>query len=342
MRDARLLTWVLADPMRALDLTAQNWASLITMAQAERLLGSLAVRLEGLPVPETAARVFERAKRATAQERQAALWEAEMARRALAPLGVPVILLKGTAFVAAGLDAGQGRHIGDLDILVPRAAMPQVERAVQDAGWSFVKDDPYDDHYYRTWMHELPPMMHDERDRLIDIHHTILPITARVRPDADALIAAAAPLENGLYTLSPEDMVLHAVAHLFADGDLEGGLRNLWDMDRLIREFADRDPEFWTRLKARSNLHSLTPYLSRALRLCHHLYETPVDPYLAWKPRQGDIYYIGRLLARNGWGQETRKILRKAFYIRSHWIRMPPVLLAQHLSTKWWKARKKK
>jgi hypothetical protein len=341
MRDARLLTWVLADPMRALDLSAQNWSSLITIAQAERLLGSLAVRLEGLSVPETVARVFERAKRATAQERQAALWEAEMARRALAPLGVPVILLKGTAFVAAGLDAGQGRHIGDLDILVPRAAMLQVEGAVQNAGWSFVKDDPYDDHYYRTWMHELPPMMHDERDRLIDIHHTILPLTARVTPNADALIAAAVPLENGLSILSPEDMVLHAVAHLFADGDLQGGLRNLWDMDRLIREFGDRDPEFWARLKTRSNLHSLTPYLSRALRLCHHLYETPVDPYLAWKPRQRDIFYIGRLLARNGWGQEVHKVLRKAFYVRSHWIRMPPVLLARHLSTKWWKARKK-
>ena len=41
-----------------------------------------------------------------------------MARRALAPLGIPLILLKGAAFVASGLDAGRGRMIGDLDILV--------------------------------------------------------------------------------------------------------------------------------------------------------------------------------------------------------------------------------
>ncbi len=342
MRDARLLTWVLADPVRCMDLTAQHWTALITLAQAERLLGSLAYRLDGLAKPETVARVLDRAQRATAQERQAALWEAEMARRALSHLNVPVILLKGTAFVAAGMDAGQGRHIGDLDILVPKESLDRVEAAVKSAGWSFIKDDAYDDHYYRTWMHELPPMMHNERDKLIDIHHTILPLTARVTPDANALIADAVSLENGLYILSPQDMLLHAVAHLFADGDLEGGLRNLWDMDRMIREFTDRDPEFWTKLKTRSNLHSLTPYLSRALRLCHHLFETPVDRYLAWKPRQGDIYYIGRLLARNGWGQETRKILRKAFYIRSHWIRMPPVLLARHLWTKYWKARKAK
>ena len=64
-----------------------------------------------------------------------------MARRALAPLDVPVILLKGTAYAAAGLEAGRGRSIGDLDILVPRAALPDVERALLAAGWEWVKED---------------------------------------------------------------------------------------------------------------------------------------------------------------------------------------------------------
>ena len=106
-----------------------------------------------------------------------------MARRALAPLGCPVILLKGTAFVAAGLEAGQGRAIGDLDILVPRDRLDDVEAALLAAGWEWVKPDPYDDAYYRRWMHELPPLIHRERDRMIDVHHTILPLTARITPD---------------------------------------------------------------------------------------------------------------------------------------------------------------
>ena len=38
---------------------------------------------------------------------------------------------------------------------------------------------PYDDAYYRDHMHELPPLIHKERDRMIDVHHTILPLTAR-------------------------------------------------------------------------------------------------------------------------------------------------------------------
>jgi Uncharacterised nucleotidyltransferase len=337
MRDARLLAWVLAQPSRALSLSAQNWTALLVMAHAERLAGSLAVRLEGLAIPPEAVRVLDRARKTAEGDRTTALWEAEMARRALAPLGIPVILLKGAAFVAAGLNAGCGRQIGDLDILVPRERLDDVEAALLSAGWEWVKPDPYDDAYYRDHMHELPPLIHRERDRMIDVHHTILPLTARVTPDAESLIAESDSLENGLRTLSPQDMLLHAVAHLFADGDLAGGLRNLWDIDRLVREHSDA-PDYWKKLHERSAHHSLTRHLSRALRLARHLYETPVDDYLAWQGRKGDVLYLGRLLARNGWGQENRKLLRFGFYLRSHWLRMPPLMLARHLWTKWRKS----
>ena len=78
--------------------------------------------MEGRRVPARVAAIFEAARRDAAYARTQALWEAEMARRALAPLGVPVVLLKGTAFHAADLDACIGRSVGDLDILVPRAS----------------------------------------------------------------------------------------------------------------------------------------------------------------------------------------------------------------------------
>ncbi len=332
--DARHLTKALADPSYVLGLDARGWTALLTMAQAERLTGNLAYRLEGLAIPAAAKAVLDAAKVTAESGRTQALWEAEMARRALEPLGVKTVLLKGTAFVAAGLDAGRGRLIGDLDILVPRDRLDEVEKALIGSGWEWVKPDPYDDAYYRDHMHELPPLIHSERDRMIDVHHTILPRTARPTPDAEALMADAVALENSLYTLSPPDMIIHAVAHLFADGDLQGGLRNLWDIDRLIREHSGA-AEYWSQLVVRARLHGLVPHTSRALRLTHHLFGTPVDAYLAYEPRRSDIFYIGRMLARNGWGRETRKILRLAFYIRSHWLRMPPLMLTKHLWTKW-------
>ena len=193
--------------------------------------------------------------------------------------------------------------------------------------------DGYDDGYYRRWMHELPPLIHRTRDRMIDVHHTILPLTARPRPDAAALIAASVALENGLRILSPADIIVHAAAHLFADGDLAGGLRNLWDIDRLLREFDS--PGFLARRSdERARLHQLAGPVARALRLAHRLYGTPVDRAVAGRFGLADRLFEARLLARNGWGQEKRKALRFAFYVRSHWLRMPPLMLARHLWVK--------
>jgi Uncharacterised nucleotidyltransferase len=324
MNGARLLIRALRDPAGISDC---DWNGLVSAARAEQLIGSLAFRMEGQAVPARVAAIFEAARRDAAHARTRALWEAEMCRRALAPLGVPVILMKGTAFHAAGLDASIGRSVGDLDILVPRDRLDSVEAALLGAGWEHVKPaGGYDDSYYRRWMHELPPLIHKDRDRMIDVHHTILPLTARPRPDAAALIAASVELADGLRVLSPADMIVHAAAHLFADGDLAGGLRNLWDIDRLLREFDSAD--FRRTLAERARLHQLEGPVARALRLSHRLYGTPVT---AGRPRLSDRLFEARLLARNGWGQERRKWLRFTFYLRGHWLRMPPLMLVRHL-----------
>ncbi len=333
MSGARQLVRALRDPARLGDV---DWNGLIAAARAEQLIGSLAFRLEGRRLPAKVEAILETARRDSASARVQAVWEAEMARRALAPLGIPIVLLKGNAFLAAGLDAGAGRSVGDLDILVPRDSLEAVEAALLAAGWERMKEaDGYDDLYYRRWMHELPPLIHRTRDRMIDVHHNILPVTARPKPDPDALIADSLPLANGLHILAPADMIVHAAAHLFADGDLSGGLRNLWDIDRLLRQFA-ADPGFWPRLGERARLHGLQRPVARALRLAARLFGTSVDPALAGRARPTDLLFAARLLARNGWGQPVRPMLRFLFYVRSHWLRMPPLMLARHL---WVKAR---
>ncbi|UVO54079.1 nucleotidyltransferase family protein [Sphingomonas sp. SUN039] len=322
---------LLSHPSRAAGLDTETWTGILCAARAELLLASLAHRLDGLDLPDAVQSILDSARTDVEAGRTEALWEAEMARRALGDLGVPVVLLKGTAFVAAGLDAGQGRNIGDLDILVPRDRLGEVEAALIAAGWEWVKPDPYDDDYYRLWMHELPPLIHRDRDRMIDVHHTILPPTARPTPDAAALIAASVPLENGLRVLCPEDMIVHAAAHLLADGDLAGGLRNLWDIDRLLRDFDEEG--FAGRLRDRAAIHRLSREVARALRLSKALFATPVAP--TGNRKGNDHMFRARLLARDGWGRPTRPLLRLMFYIRSHWLRMPPLLLARHLWTKW-------
>jgi hypothetical protein len=339
---AALLVAVMLDPVRAQGLDARGWTALLTAARAERLIGTLAAKLDGLPVPGDVAAILADVRLDLLRERRQALWEIDRAMTALAPLDCPVVLLKGSAFLAAGLLAGQGRAIGDLDILVPRERIGEVETALLAAGWDWVKPDPYDDAYYRRWMHELPPLIHHERDRMIDVHHTILPLTAKPRPDPASMIAQAQVLADGTRVLCPEHIVIHAAAHLFADGDLSGGLRNLWDIDQLCREFRDRDDHFLLSLHEEAHGHGLGKAVNLALRLSHAIFETPLRAYaspirVAYRSRPSDALFRARLLTRTGWGQEGRPLLRLAFYVRSHLLRMPPLMLARHLWTKWCK-----
>ena len=71
----------------------------------------------------------------------------------------------------------------------------------------------------------------------------------------------------------------------------------------------------------------------RAVRQAADLYGTPIPD--GWRARfTVDPLYRRRLLARDGWGRQGYSFTRFGFYIRSHWLRMPPLMLARHLWTK--------
>ena len=86
-------------------------------------------------------------------------------------------------------------------------------------GWLRMKIDPYDDRYYRVWMHEIPPLRHRERKTEIDLHHTILPRTSRLKPDPCAA-ACRGPAAGG-----PKAARARAVRHgaAFARAPVPGG-----------------------------------------------------------------------------------------------------------------------
>ncbi len=345
MNSAAMLANVLRDPISiahaSFAMTADDWTALITIARAELLLGTLAHRLRGIDLPAPVQAVMEDARITSEYQRRSALWEADCARRALAQFDGKIVLMKGTAYAAAGLQAATGRHIGDLDIMVAKDKIASAEALLLSVGgWEWVKEDAYDDAYYRDHMHELPPLIHKERDRMIDVHHTILPPTAKPNPDAMAMLDASVALDEDLRIFAPADMVCHCAAHLIADGDLTGGLRNLWDMHCLLEEFAAQDVHFWSQLDSRAGQHQLTPSVRRAARLSARLYGTAIPA--GWNGRvYSDSLFIRRLLARDGWGRGTAKITRLLFYIRSHWMRMPPALLARHFVHKWRKGKQR-
>ncbi len=347
MKRAPILVAVLAEPRRMAGLDRAAWQLLLRQALRANLSASLhALAVEhGVldTVPASARAHLAWAATLAARHLQAVDWEIRMIGQALAPLGLPVLLLKGGAYAAARLPAGRGRLFSDIDILVPRAALPEVESALMLHGWIATHHDAYDQRYYRQWMHEIPPMVHARRDTAIDVHHTILPLTARARPDPDTLRAAACavPGRPGVQVLSAPDMLIHSATHLFYDGEFGKGLRDLYDIHRLLQERAG-DAAFWEALPARARALGLGRPLYYALRYSSALLGTPVPataqaaadaarpaPPLRWLMDQ--LFRRALMPDHPSCGGAAARLARALLYVRGNWLRMPPALLARHL-----------
>lgn len=336
-------------PEELCSFSITDWDLLIRMGRSAGLLGRLhfVILEQGLAskVPLIAARHLESARLVAKNEERIIRWEVNCLRRVLAPTGVPIILLKGAAYVFANLAVAKGRLASDVDILVPRDNLPLVEDTLLKHGWEHVKPEEYDQYFYRTWAHELPPLRHGARKTVVDVHHTILPLTGRLRPNPKKLIEAAQPIDGPmLKILAPVDMILHSATHMFQDGSLERGLRDLYDLDGLFRSFSSM-PEFWRRLGSRAEDLELTRPLFYALRYCHSFLATPIPDWVLkenqrWRPIWPASLVMDNLVRRaltpkdrmidGFWTTFARWLL----FVRSHWLRMPPLLLAGHLLRK--------
>ncbi|MEO5376465.1 MAG: nucleotidyltransferase family protein [Magnetococcus sp. DMHC-6] len=275
-------------------------------------------------------------------------WEVNRLQRALFGTSIQLTLLKGAAYALADLPMAKGRLVADVDILIPYARLEEVEKRLTEHGYTTVDLDPYDLRYYREWMHELPPMRHLERLTEVDVHHTILPRTSRFTPNPDLLFAQTVPIANTpphLAVLSPQDIILHAVAQLFVDSHMENGIRDLVDLDGLWR-FYDTHDFFWERLLPRAKELNLLRPLFYALRYCQRLLGTPIPSHIHKEiqkqaaPSRLICALMDRLVPlallpiHPDRSNPTAHIAAWVLFIRSHWLRMPPALLIRHLMRK--------
>jgi hypothetical protein len=354
----QLLLDVLIDPGFGKRLKAGEWDLLLRMARRTRLLGRLAVVMDEMDLTQQLpARVLDHfaAARVFVNWRQrAARWEINRILAALQGSEVPLVLLKGSAYILAGLPPARGRLLSDVDLLVPAASLESIEQTLLGSGWEGVKLEQYDQRYYRTWMHELPPLRHPERGFEVDIHHTISPLTSRLNPDPEKLFRDSIPLEDPrLRVLQPVDMVLHSAVHLFYDGEFINGLRDLVDLADLFGYFGTR-AGFWGELVQRAREQDLQRPLFYAMRYAQRLLEADIPDaamadIVAGAPPRLVLHLMDRLIEwvmvpdHPDFPQRRTAVAQWLLYVRSHWLRMPPGLLLQHLALKQlmrWKRRK--
>lgn len=337
------------DSMLALDLDA--WDLLIRAARRAKLLATLHGRLRSSgtleQVPAAVARHLSADFQLYEFRRRKALAMLSALTPLLSDLAHPLLLLKGTAYVCQQMPLSVGRLFSDVDILVPRTALDVVEQQLLRSGWKFTLDDAYDQRYYREWSHELPPLLHPNHVLTLDVHHTILPVTGKARIDSTALLRDAIRLpDTPWHVLDPADQFMHACLHMFQDSDCVDRLREIVDLDMLIRTHS-ANASFWPRLCERA---LRIPGAGRAiwygLRYSQLLLGTPVPANVMAElipvapgaaVRRWMDHAIGEVL----FGPHPDAINDKASFLsstalkaRAMQLRMPLHLLLQHATVK--------
>ena len=338
-------------PSEAASYNSQQWSILIRTAKAGKLSAHVGWLIEqhniNYVLPEKAINHFTAAKKIAEFRQRQALWELNRLRRALADLPITVIVLKGGAYLLANQPFANARLLSDIDVMVEKPVIEIVEQTLLSQNWQSMKVDDYDQQYYRDWMHEIPPLRHILRAIEVDIHHTIIPLTSQLKPDPELLFNDAISIVQGdnFKVLSPCDMVLHSAVHLFFDSDLSNKIRDLVDLDQLLRNFSAEYPDFLIDLLKRAAVLGLQRPLYYTLRYCHQFLNTPIsnDHWQALKPIAPpfvirwlmDLLVPLALLPQHpDMPKKTVSLARWLLYLRSHFLRMPLKLLVPHLIRK--------
>lgn len=347
-----LILMALKAPAALRDLPEADWGPLLFEARATGLLGRLACDVRAAGVwdglsPGVQDHLVSGMRGAELSATQLS-WELDRLRRVFWQTDQKLMLLKGAAYLAAGLPWAEGRLSSDIDVLVARGDLEKVEATLIAAGWQPAKTDDYDQHYYRQWMHELPPLRHPDRQTVIDVHHTILPPTGRVKLEGATLLEKAQALDDRFLLPAEVDMVLHSAVHLFQDGEIRGGVRDLVDQTDMIRHWGGK-PAFWDVLIDRAEELGLPRALYYSLRYASRLLDAPVPdkvrarmaPFAPAAPVRALMDTLVRRAIAPAYMFAPRPgegLAGSLLYLRSHWLKMPPLMLARHLATKAWKS----
>jgi len=345
----------LRQPQLTIEWSLPEWERVVRLARRLRLLARLAESIEAAGliqgVPVEARRQLISEQRLSRWRTGAMVWALERVAATLQDGNYPLVLLKGAAYIGQDLSIAAGRLPSDVDILVPRENLDDAVTRLKLASWSEPDLDAHDRRYYYEWSHEVPPMTHPLYGMELDLHHNILPPVAVVRVDADKLLQDLRPSKwEAWQVLAPIDQVLHSSAHLFFDSEARDRIRDLVDLDGLLRHFS-AEPDFWAQLPDRAKVLGLTEPLALAVHYTRQWFGTPIPDDVV---RQVESFGPGRM--RRAWllrlmdqiltpGEPdaepafSQNLAATILLVRYHWGRMPLGLLVPHLWHKLWSSR---
>jgi hypothetical protein len=354
-----LLNQLLHDPPSVRRWDVERWNRFLPLARRARILGRCYRLFEQHGLLEVVpGRLQDQMQGALVQTRYVqtqALRELRQVGRVMNQAGIPLMALKGVAYLVASLPPHRWRSLSDIDLLVREQDIDRAERALQQSGWAPSGEfDSYDRHYYRDWMHEVPPLLHHSRETEVDIHHNLAPPVSRIRINAallwDRSIGVTDPNGQSVRILGPADLLLHNAVHLFMNDELRGGLRDVVDFRDLFEHFLQQDNGFDRDLLVRARELGCGRPLYYAVSSAQRLAGlAPASGFLNEVERYAPAYPVGRFmawlieqaLAPQRLGLKRSVFANQLLFVRSHWIRMPPGMLLRHLLHKGFRSKKK-
>ena len=325
------------------DLTLSQWSNLIKVARHSGVLAKLAIQQQSveqtLPLQVnncflSACNHFDFFSRQVKREIN------ELSGNARDVNISEVILLKGAAYNAAGIEAGKGRFFSDIDVLIDKSSIPPLEKRLNLLGWFAVPMDKYDERYYRQWSHEIPPLRHVKRKVVLDIHHNLVPLISNRAPDITLFTQGKISLYDNVYILRPAAMVLHSAIHLFTGEEFDSGYRDASDITQLFDQYGS-NAEFWRDLEtlARQSGFTTELYLAASAVLSHFKpkYADKLNELVAvYSPGKYKSRYLvwlySTLLLPKGNSQKLKNawLAKWLGFLRGHYLKMPLPVLVWH------------
>jgi len=342
-----LVVQVLKNPLIIDDFTDNDWMLFVAQGYATYLLGRLCnvISAAGLieSTPDKVKWHLLSAERVSQAHNRDVAIEVRKIKQVLKISGVQPVFLKGTAYLLANDIAAQGRVFADVDVYVPREKIPVVENALRWGGWIQEKLNRHDQAYYRKWMHELPPMVNKARGTTLDVHHSLLPLTSRFKLDSNKLNVVDINIQN---VLPATDRLLHSIVHLFMETEFDKGLRDLSDIDLLIREHSGKNQYFWIEIITRAKELGIGRLLFYGVRYSQLILATPVNEsvstqiealYAPFKPvlKVMDCVMLKAITTPKSLDKSVAtNVAHFALFLRGHWLKMPIHILLYHTAVK--------
>jgi len=348
-----ILIQVLSEPKNLQNLTISQWQTLLSQAKTSQLVGRLnyLMEIQNYTKPSYVKWHLESAYKIAEKQRKQAIVEFLEVPSTLKNSTSTLIFLKGAAYIAKNLPCSFGRTFSDIDVLVKKQELRKIETILKFSNWLKTNVDDYDEQYYRTWMHEIPPLYHETRGSVLDIHHNILPSTNKHQPSAAEFSTTSVLIEDigSIDTLDDTDLCIHMAVHLFTESEFHHGLRDISDFDMLLRHFQKHDKRFVEKLIQRAQYLGLYDYARLAIRYSHIVMSTPLSSTTLESLQSNSLFVTffqdfcfcnifkpNHSSCRN-WKMGLAEFL---LYWRGHILRMPLKLLLPHLFRKTYKRTK--